>query len=85
MHAVTPPPCRTHLLAPALIRPSAIAGAPQHHAQQQSTSNGLKMLAVGLAAASLMHSAPADAGVILTKPQLKKVNACPYISALGLR
>jgi hypothetical protein len=46
------------------------AAAPE---QQQREVPGLKQLAVGLAAAVLVHSAPANAGVVIQKSQLKKV------------
>ena len=50
------------------------AEASQHNAQPQNVGNAVKLAAVGLAAVSLLHgAAPADAGVILTKREVKKV------------
>ncbi len=50
------------------------AEASQHNAQPQSFGSALKLAAVGLAAAALLHGvAPAEAGVILTKREVKKV------------
>jgi hypothetical protein len=58
--------CTTTLIA--MFRCPA-AAAPD----QRRDAPVLKQLAVGLAAAALLHSAPADAGVIIQKSSTKKV------------
>ena len=53
------------------------AEASQQKAQPQNFGSAVKLAAVGLAAASLLHGvAPAQAGVILTKREVKKVSLC---------
>jgi hypothetical protein len=54
-------------------RPLTIVSAAAPDQQQRRDAPILKQLAVGLAAAALLHSAPADAGVIIQKSSLKKV------------
>jgi hypothetical protein len=61
--------CSTTLIARTQC---SAAAAPDQ--QQRRDAPILKQLAVGLAAAALLHSAPADAGVILQKSSLKKAS-----------
>lgn len=49
------------------------AAVPQQRQQQLWERTGVKQLALGLAAAFMMHSSPADAGVIFEERTLKKV------------
>ncbi len=50
---------------------------PERRQQQQQPREfpGMTQLAAGLAAAVLLHSTPANAGVVLQKSELKKVMA----------
>ena len=73
---VTPPPPLCYPDCQKVL-PSILAEASQHNAQPKSFGSAMKLAAVGLAAASLLHGvAPAQAGVILTKREVKKVCLC---------